>query len=142
MYYVAAWIVLGHMFVCWWRKRLGLDKLRHLELCNCGYVNTFGVATMLTGNMGVGKTKLNTDMILTIETKFKTDAKDILFQIERWFPFFPWATVQNELKCAIYFHQIYSLTTAELYARKKRIRFEKSMQRQAIYGYDYRRRKK
>lgn len=135
---VAAWIVLGYMFVCWWRKRLGLDKLRHLELCNCGYVNTFGVATMLTGNMGVGKTKLNTDMILTIETKFKTDAKDILFQIERWFPFFPWATVQNELKCVIYFHQIYSLTTAELYARKKRIRFEKSMQRQAIYGYDYR----
>lgn len=135
---VAAWIVLGYMFVCWWRKRLGLDKLRHLELCNCGYVNTFGVATMLTGNMGVGKTKLNTDMILTIETKFKTDAKDILFQIERWFPFFPWATVQNELKCAIYFHQIYSLTTAELYARKKRIRFEKSMQRQTIYGYDYR----
>ena len=45
---VAAWIVLGYMFVCWWRKRLGLDKLRHLELCNCGYVTPFGVAPMLT----------------------------------------------------------------------------------------------
>ena len=134
----AAWVVLAYLFVCWWRQRLGTDKLRHLELCNCGYVNTFGVATMLTGNMGVGKTKLNTDMILTLETKFKTDAKDILFQIERWFPFFPWATVQNELKQAICFHQIYNLTTAEAYARKKRIRFEKSMRKQTVYGYDYR----
>ena len=131
-------IVLGWILIVWWRKRRGLSKLRRMELKNCAYVNTFGIATMLTGNMGVGKTKLNTDMILTLESKFKRDAKEIIFRIERFFPFFPWAAVQIDLKKAILHHEIYSLTSAEAYARKKRARFEKNPRDSAIYGYDRR----
>lgn len=134
---LAAWIVLCWLFVVWLRKRIGKNKLRRMELKNCAYVNTFGVATMLTGNMGVGKTKLNTDMILTLEDKFKRDAKDILFQIERWFPHFPWATLQNVLKRAIWCHEIYSLTTAEEFAYKKRFRFAKNPAKTKLWGYDY-----
>lgn len=134
----AAWIVLCWLFVVWLRNRIGKSKLRRMERKNCAYVNTFGIATMLTGNMGVGKTKLNTDMILTLEDKFKYDSKDILFQIERWFPHFPWATLQNVLKRAIWCHEIYSLTTAEAFARKKRLRFEKHPSKAKLWGYDYR----
>lgn len=134
---LAAWIVLCWLFVVWLRKRIGKNKLRRMELKNCAYVNTFGVATMLTGNMGVGKTKLNTDMILTLEDKFKHDAKDILFQIERWFPHFPWATLQNVLKRAIWYHEIYSLTTAEEFAHKKRFRFAKNPSKTKLWDYDY-----
>lgn len=121
------------------RKHIGMNRLHHMESCNCGYIRSFGVCTMITGNMGTGKTKLMTDMSLSLSSEYKYNCKNILFDVERWFPYFPWATVQNELKIACCFHQVYSLTTAEIYARKKKQRFEKRPCKATIYGYDFKR---
>ncbi len=134
-----AWVIICWCLIVLLRKRIGLNNLRHFESRNCGYVKTFGVSTMLTGNMGAGKTKLMTDMSMTISSEFKYSSKNIMFEIERWFSFFPWATLQNDLKEAFYSHDLYSLTTAEIYARNIRERFEELPCRSRIYGYDFNR---
>ena len=133
------WIVIFWRLTVLLRVHIGTNNLHHMESRNCGYVRTFGICTMITGNMGTGKTKIMTDFSLTISSEFKYSSKNIMFEIERWFPFFPWATVQNELKNAFDIHELYSLTTAEQYAREKRIRFEKLPSRSRIYGYDFKR---
>lgn len=133
------WIAIAYWLVTVIRKRIGLNTLRHYERRNCGYVRTFGICTMLTANMGKGKTLLMSDINLTLSSEFKFSSKNIMFEVERWFKFFPWATVQNELKNVFAHHELYSLTTAEQYARKKRQRFEKQPCRERIYGYDFKR---
>lgn len=131
------WVVIGWVFVVWLRKRIGFRRLNHFEHCNTVFARSLGVCTMITGNMGKGKTKLMTSLNLTLSAMFKADSKDILMQIERWFPNFPWASLQDVLKRLIERHIIYSLTTAELFVKKKRERFERRGDPSQLYGYDY-----
>ena len=119
------------------RTHIGKNKWHHMENCNFGYVKSFGVCTMITGNMGTGKTKLMTDMALTISSEYKFSCKNIMFDVERWFPFFPWATLQNELKNAFHSHDLYSLTTAEVYAKTVRKQFETFPCKANLFGYDF-----
>ena len=133
------WLIIFWRLLVLIRTRIAVNNLHHYESRNCGYVKTFGICTMITGNMGTGKTKLMTDMSLTVSSEFKHSSKNIMFEIERWFPFFPWATLQNELKNAFDSHKLYSLTTAENYAYELRMRFEESPSRMRIYGYDFER---
>lgn len=132
------WLYIALRFVVWLRKRIGYSRLNHYEHCNTSFARTLGVCTMITGNMGTGKTKLMTSLNLTLTTIFKEDSKSIIMQIERWFPEFHWATFQNTLKRLIDKHVIYSFTTAELYVKKKRQRFEaKQNAGTQLFGYDY-----
>lgn len=132
------WLYIAWRFVLALRRRIGYRRLNHYEYCNTVFARSLGVCTMIIGNMGKGKTKLMTSLSLTLTTIFKEDSKDILMQIERWFPAFPWATLQDTLKYLIAKHAIYSFTTAEIYVKKKRQRFELNGNTvKQLFGYDY-----
>ena len=131
------WLYIALRFVLWWRRRIGYRKLNHYEYCNTVFARTLGVCTMITANMGKGKTKFMTSLSLTLTKIFKDDSKDILMQIERWFPQFHWATMQDTLKNLIDRHVIYSFTTAEMYIQKKKKRFEEKGSVAQLFGYDY-----
>ncbi|MCM1043508.1 MAG: hypothetical protein NC548_43765 [Lachnospiraceae bacterium] len=133
------WVVIIYWLITVIRRRIGLNNLRHMESKNCGYVRTFGICTMITATMGKGKTLLMTDFALTISSEFKYSSKNIMFEVERWFPFFPWATLQNGMKEAFAVHKLYSFTTAEAYARSIREDFEAEPSRENICNYDFER---
>jgi len=133
------WCIIVFAILLRLRKNIALKRLNHMEMRNKGYVNALGVCTMFTGNMGVGKTKLMTDVSLSLSTVYKYNTLDILLRIERWFPEFSWATYQHNLRWYIWHHQIYSLTTCEDFVTKKRHRFEKQLSSDVLYGYDFER---
>lgn len=133
------WLFIALLILLRIRRNIAFSKLAHMEMCNKGYASELGVCTMFTGNMGVGKTKLMTDVSLSLSSVYKHKAKEIILKIERWFPEFPWATFQNNVRRLIWFHEIYNFTSCEDYAIKKRSRFEKSPCPQRLYGYDFER---
>lgn len=133
------WVLIGLHFIVLIRNSIGMDRLQHMEMRNKGWANSLGVCTMFTGNMGVGKTKLMTDVSLSLSTVYKHNAKEILMKIERWFPEFPWATYQNTLRRLVWFHVIFNLTSCEDFVIKKRKRFEKAPSSERLYGYDFER---
>ncbi len=133
------WLFIALIILLTWRKNKALNRLRHLEMRNKGFANSLGVCTMLTGNMGVGKTKLMTDLALSLGTNYKYNSKEIMLTIERWFSNFPWATLQYQLRQYMAYHQIYSLTTCEGYVAKKQQRFSKTPTQDKIWGYNYNR---
>lgn len=133
------WLFVALLIFLRIRRNIAFNKLAHMEMCNKGYASELGVCTMFTGNMGVGKTKLMTDVSLSLSSVYKHKAKDIILKVERWFPEFPWATFQNDVRRLIWFHEIYNFTSCEDYVVKKRSRFEKSPCPQKLYGYDFER---
>lgn len=133
------WLVVAYVIFLRIRQNIAFDRLDHMEMRNKGWANSLGVCTMFTGNMGVGKTKLMTDVSLSLSTVYKHNAKDIILKIERWFPEFPWATYQNLLRRLVWFHVIFNLTSCEDFVIKKRKRFEKAPSNEKLYGYDFER---
>ena len=68
--------------VCWllfnrWRKRIALNRLRHFEARNCGFINELPIVSMSCGSMGRKKTTLITDMVLSQEVMFRQKALEI-----------------------------------------------------------------
>ena len=53
------------------------------------------------------------------------------------FPNFPWINLENELKRAMEYHEVYNLATVRKFIAKKRERFFKSATEEKIFGYDY-----
>ena len=141
------WVMLVIMFLRKRRIKKGLKKLNHMQAQNCGFVKSLGVATLITGPMNFGKTKLLTSMSLNLTTIYKETAKDSLFKIDFKFRHFPFINFENSLKRAILDHRIYSLATCEKYVRDRRNFFENFLSepwrdKNAIgkaycYGYDY-----
>lgn len=133
------WVFIAWRILLAIRKNTAFERLHHMEMRNKGFANSLGVCTMFTGNMGVGKTKLMTDVSLSLSTVYKHNAKDIILKIERWFPHFPWATYQRNLRGCVYSHKIFSLTSCEDYVKLKRHRFGLTQSSCSLCGYDFER---
>ena len=141
------WLLLLFMFLRKYRIKKGLKKLNHLQAQNCGFVKALGVATLVTGPMDYGKTKLLTSMSLNLSTIYKETSKDSLFKIDFKFRHFPFINFENALKHEILSHRIYSLATCERYVRNRRKFFEKFLSepwrnkndigKMYCFGYDY-----
>ena len=83
------WVVLLLVMIDRWRKKVAMNNLRHMEAMNKGFVNERSICGMLVGTMGKGKTTLVTDMALSIETIFRTKAKELMLECDMMFPHFP-----------------------------------------------------
>lgn len=131
--------------VCWllfnrWRKKIALNRLRHFEARNCGFINELPIVSMACGSMGKRKTTLVTDMILSQEVMFRPKALSILQQNDMKFPYFPWIAFEDELRACMEHGTVYNLATAKTWVGLKRSRFIKHRNADwQLYGYDYRR---
>lgn len=131
--------------VCWllfnrWRKRIALNRLRHFEARNCGFINELPIVSMSCGSMGRKKTTLITDMVLSQEVMFRQKALSILQQNDMKFPYFPWIKFEDELRACMEHGTVYNLASVKTWVALKRSRFVKH--RNAgwqLYGYDCRR---
>ena len=131
--------------VCWllfnrWRKRIALNRLRHFEARNCGFINELPIVSMACGSMGKRKTTLITDMVLSQEVMFRQKALSILQQNDMKFPYFPWIAFEDELRACMEHGTVYNLASVKTWVALKRSRFVKHHNAGwQLYGYDYRR---
>ena len=129
--------------VCWllfnrWRKRIALNRLRHFEARNCGFINELPIVSMSCGSMGKRKTTLITDMVLSQEVMFRQKALSILQQNDMKFPYFPWIAFEDELQACMEHGTVYNLVSIKTWVALKRSRFSKHHNAQwQLYGYDY-----
>ena len=100
-------------------RRIGYNGLYHRERCNRGFLNERGVVTIVWGEMGVGKTALITDCMLSAEVQLRDDAYEVILETDMKFPNFTWATFERQLRQAIYFHVIYDVWSCRRWVRKK-----------------------
>ena len=80
--------VILYEFIC---RKIGYNGLYHRERCNRGFLNDRGVVTIVWGEMGVGKTALITDCMLSAEVQLRDDAYEVILESDMKFPNFTWA---------------------------------------------------
>lgn len=130
---------------CWllfnrWRKKIALNRLRHFEARNCGFINELPIVSMSCGSMGKRKTTLITDMVLSQEVMFRQKALSILQQNDMKFPYFPWIKFEDELRACMEHGMVYNLASVKTWVALKRSRFIKHHKAEwQLYGYNYRR---
>lgn len=133
------WTVLTGIYVLFnrWRRRFALNRLRHYEARNCGFINELPIVSMACGSMGKKKTTLITDMILSQEVMFRQKALEIIQSNDMKFAYFPWIKFEDELRSCMEHGRVYNLATVKEWVNIKRRRFEKhgnvNLQ---LYGYD------
>ena len=131
--------------VCWllfnrWRKKIALNRLRHFEARNCGFINELPIVSMSCGSMGKRKTTLITDMVLSQEVMFRQKALEILQQNDMKFPYFPWIKFEDELRACMEHGTVYNLASVKTWVALKRSRFIKHHNTEwQLYGYDCKR---
>ena len=119
------------------RKKIALNRLRHFEAKNCGFINELPIVSMACGSMGKKKTTLITDMTLSQEVMFRQKALSILQENDMKFPYFPWILFEKELQKCMEYHTVYNLATVKEWIKKKRRRYEKHGGTTGqLYGYD------
>ncbi len=131
---IVVWIIIAWLIFCWWRKKTAINRLRHFEARNCGFIKELPIVSITCGSMGKKKTTLITDMTLSQEVMFRQKAFDILQRNDIKFPFFPWICFEKQIQTCIEYGTLYNLATVKEFVRKKQERFKHN---QSIYGYDY-----
>lgn len=132
-----AWVVIALIVLDKIRKTIAYARLNHYERRNRGFINARPIVYMVCGTMGKKKTTTITDMALSQEVMFRDKAFEKILENDLKFPYFPWINLENELKRAMEYHEVYNLATVRVFVAKKRKRFMKSSTNDKIFGYDF-----
>ena len=123
-----------------WRKKIALNRLRHYEARNCGFINELPIVSMACGSMGKRKTTLITDMALSQEVMFRQKALSILQTNDMKLPHFPWIMFEDELRACMEHGTVYNLASVKTWVALKRSRYLRHRNAKwQLYGYDIRR---
>ena len=134
-----AWMIIGFALFDWLRKKIAYARLNHYEMRNRGFINARPIVYMVCGTMGKKKTTAITDMALSQEVMFRDKAFEKILENDLKFPFFPWCNLENELRRAMEYHEVYNLATIRKFIGKKRSRWQKVQTRERLFHYDYER---
>lgn len=118
------WVIVGVLLFDMWRKRFADMRLRHFEAVCRAFLNNMGVCVMINGEMGKGKTKLLTDMVLSQRVIFRDKALEILQKIDMQYPNFPWLTFETDLRRGFDDGSLYNLASIERYVIARSIQSE------------------
>ena len=134
-----AWVVVGLVALDKFRKNIAYATLNHFERRNRGFINARPIVSMICGTMGKKKTTVLTDMALSQEAMFRDKAFEKILENDLKFPNFPWINLENELKRAMEYHEVYNLATVRKFVVKKRLCWQKTQTRERLFNYDYER---
>ena len=134
---VAFWFVFALWLLDKFRRKIGYERLEHMEMKNRGFINERPIVVMINGTMGKGKTTMITDMALSQEIMFRDEAFNRMMQADLKFPFFPWINLELSIKRALQDHSVYSLATMRRFIRCRRYLFERQRKRKYIFDYDF-----
>jgi len=142
------WLILVSYMIDRRRKRKALDRLRHMELMNKGFILERSICTMLVGTMGTGKTTLLTDMALSTEAIFRHKAYELMLEVDLKFPNFPYIVLENALKKEMDKGSIFNLASSKawidsqekqfkLILKKCRKKNVKPRHKKILFSYDF-----
>lgn len=138
---VPVWVlvIIGLVFFDMFRKNIAYARLNHYEMRNRGFINARPIVYMVCGSMGKKKTTVISDMALSQEIMFRDKAFEKILENDLKFPNFPWCNLENELRRAMEFHEVYNLATIRRFIAKKHLRWKKAQTRERLFNYDYER---
>ena len=134
---IVVWVIVGLWLMDKLRRKIGYERLEHMEMKNRGFINERPIVVMINGTMGTGKTTMITDMALSQEIMFRDEAFNRMMQADLKFPFFPWINLELSIKRAMQNHSVYSLATMRKFIRRRRYLFERQKKRKYIFDYDF-----
>ena len=108
---VFIWAIVGYVVLRIVRKKIGFQRLQHMERKNCGFINERPILSFICGTMGKKKTTMLTDIALSEEVLLRRKAFELILECDLKFPNFPWINLENHLKKAISNHWVYNLAT-------------------------------
>lgn len=132
-----AWCIVGVVLFDRFRKAIANAQLRHFEMRDRGFINARPIVFMVCGTMGKKKTTAITDMALSQEVMLRDKALEKILENDLKFPHFPWVNLENEIKRAMKYHQVYNLATVRLFVSKKAARWTKTPTADKLFGYDF-----
>lgn len=136
---VWAWGIVGLVMLDMFRKKIAYMRLNHYEMRNRGFINARPIVYMVCGTMGKKKTTAITDMALSQEVMFRDKAFEKILENDLKFPYFPWCNLENELRRAMEYHEVYNLATVRQFIAKKAARWQNSQTPERLFNYDYER---
>lgn len=133
--YVSWWIWLIILVILFdrFRKKIGYMYLDIHERRNREFIDERPIVFMLCGTMGKFKTTTLTDIALSEQIRLRDKALELMYKNDLKFPNFPFINLENELKRAINYGEVYNLATCKLFINKKIYRFDKKFK----LGFDY-----
>lgn len=134
-----AWIIIGVAVFDRFRKNIAYARLNHYEMRNRGFINARPIVYMVCGTMGKKKTTAITDMALSQEVMFRDKAFEKILENDLKFLNFPWCNLENELRRAMEYHEVYNLATVRKFIAKKAARWQKAQTPERLFNYDYER---
>ena len=133
------WICLTLWGIDRFRRKIGYERLEHMEMKNRGFINERPIVFMLCGTMGKGKTTLAMDMGVSQEIMFRDKAFELILECDLKFPSFPWINLEMDLRKAMENHTVYNLATCRRFVASKYRKWQKRPCRRNIFMYDYER---
>ncbi len=130
------WDVLAYVLMSLIRRSRGFKTLDDLERAFVSFLKSQPICVMICGLMGSKKTTLMTSAALSAEIMLRDKALELLLECDMKFPNFPWINLEDELKEAFENHEIYSLSTARRWVKKKRKIYNKEQNCSSIFNYD------
>ena len=120
------------------RRAIAYDKLKHNELKNRGFINILNLAIIICGTMGLGKTTLLADMLISQCIMFRQKAFDKMQQWRYRFPNFPFPVLEAELKRQFEKKKnpLKNLLQIRLWVSSKKKAFKKNPTSDRCFGYD------
>lgn len=117
------WFIIGFIVLNYLANERGYANLEHRERRNRGFLNERGVANVIWGNMGTGKTRMLTSLALSAEKQLRDQALEILLETDMMFPNFPWVRLRAEVKRRMESHMIVDVFSIRHWIRDWKARF-------------------
>lgn len=118
------------------RKSIAYKRLYRFQKKNEEIVRSLPYCVLFTGPMGTGKTKLMTDMLLTLTTVYRNEALKRMYNQVMYFPDFPWQKFEKVLLLNIKKRNIYNLASVRQFIEIEKKDFDAKPIPSKIYGYD------
>ncbi len=131
------WAVLICLLLNYIRKKIGYDRLNHMELMNRGFINALPIQSLIVGTTGASKTTSVTDMAISQEILFRDKALELLQKNALKFPFFPWINLELEIKSQVEHGCIYNLASIEDWGECLKEQFGENPTKEMLFGYDF-----
>jgi len=136
---VILWVLIGIWLLSYLARKRAFRELDHRERRNRGFLNERGVMSTLYGPMGAGKTKNMTCMAMSTEVEFRDMAFEIILESDFKFPHMNWATLEQDFKQAVANHDVFSISTVEVWVRQRRDIWCNEPTKDNVWGYDFER---
>lgn len=119
------WAIAGWKTFDSIRRKIGYARLEQYERRNRDFLNAHPGALFVVGKQRAKKTTIITDMALTQEDIFRSEAKKLIFECDKQFPNFPWINVELCYKKARERHLMPTLASCRDFLKKLRYHFER-----------------